>query len=126
TTLAFDGPRCGCGRRGCVEVLHNNAASTAEAARLLGIGLVDLVQVLDLERVVLTGPAVRAAPTVYRNGVEARLTELLPVPHWQRVRVEVSELGDDVVALGAAAEVLGAFYEDPDRGLADHGREARI
>ncbi|MDT7643636.1 MAG: hypothetical protein QOC75_636 [Pseudonocardiales bacterium] len=118
TTLAFDGPRCGCGRRGCVEVLHNNAASTAEAARLLGIGLVDLVQVLDLERVVLTGPAVRAAPAVYRDGVEARLSELLPVPHWQRVRVEVSELGDDVVALGAAAEVLGAFYEDPDRGPA--------
>ena len=118
TTLVFDGPPCGCGRRGCVEVLHNNAASTAEAAGLLGIGLVDLVQVLDLERVVLTGPAVRAAPAVYRDGVQARLLELLPVPRWQRVRVEVSELGDDVVALGAAAEVLGEFYEDPDGGRA--------
>ncbi|MEC3974685.1 ROK family transcriptional regulator [Amycolatopsis sp. H20-H5] len=113
TTLAFDGPRCGCGRRGCVEVLHNAAASTGEAAGLLGIGLADLVQVLDLERVVLAGRAVHAAPDVYREAVEAQLAELLPVPHWQRIRVEVSELGEDVVALGAAAEVLTAFYENP-------------
>ncbi|MCU1650843.1 MAG: regulatory protein ArsR [Pseudonocardia sp.] len=66
TTLAFDGPRCGCGRRGCVEVLHNNAASTAEAARLLGIGLVDLVQVRSA-RSTRTRIAVRLDAYPYRN-----------------------------------------------------------
>ncbi|WP_040405778.1 ROK family transcriptional regulator [Amycolatopsis nigrescens] len=115
TTLAFDGPRCACGRRGCVEVLHNAAAGRgdpAEAARLLGIGLADLVQVLDLERIVLAGRAVRGAPELYRDSVAARLGELLPSPHWQRVRLDLDELGRDLVAAGAAAEVLAGFYED--------------
>ncbi|OLZ59980.1 ROK family transcriptional regulator [Amycolatopsis keratiniphila] len=114
TTLAFDGPRCACGRRGCVEVLHNAAATTEEAAGLLAIGLADLVQVLDLERVVLTGRSVRAAPGVYRDTVAARLRELLPLPHWQRIQVDLDEMGDDVVAFGAAAEVLAGFYESGD------------
>ncbi|MFC9257478.1 ROK family transcriptional regulator [Amycolatopsis thailandensis] len=114
TTLAFDGPRCACGRRGCVEVLHNSAATTEEAAGLLGIGLADLVQVLDLERVVLTGRSVRAEPEVYRDTVSARLAELLPLPHWQRIQVDLDEMGDDVVAFGAAAEVLAGFYDSGD------------
>lgn len=114
TTLAFDGPRCACGRRGCVEVLHNAAATTEEAAGLLAIGLADLVQVLDLERVVLTGRSVRAASEVYRDTVAARLRELLPLPHWQRIQVDLDEMGDDVVAFGAAAEVLAGFYESGD------------
>ncbi len=110
TTLAYDGPRCACGRRGCVEVLHNAAKTTEEAAGLLAIGLADLVQVLDLERVVLTGRSVRAAPESYRDTVTARLRELLPLPHWQRIQVDLDEIGDDVVAFGAAAEVLAGFY----------------
>jgi predicted NBD/HSP70 family sugar kinase len=110
TTIAFDGPRCACGRRGCVEVMHNNAASTQEAAGLLGVGLADLVQVLDLERIVLAGRAVRAAPEIYRDAVTERLRQLLPLPHWQRIQVDLDEMGDDVVAFGAAAEVLAEFY----------------
>lgn len=113
TTIAYDGPHCGCGRRGCVEIMHRSAATPAEAARLLGIGLADLVQVLDLERIVLFGRTVRAAPEVYRDTVAAQLRELLPVPQWQRTEVEVSELGEEAVALGGAFEVLARFYEDP-------------
>lgn len=113
TTLSYDGPRCPCGRRGCVELLHNLAKSPEEAARLLGIGLADLVQVLDLERIVLAGRAVRAAPEVYAQAVAAQLAEQLPAPHWQRIKLDVSELGEDVVAIGAAAEVLSVFYAEP-------------
>jgi predicted NBD/HSP70 family sugar kinase len=113
TTIAYEGPRCACGRRGCVEVMHNSAATTEEAARLLGIGLADLVQVLDLERIVLFGRAVRAAPEVYRDTVAGELRELLPVPHWQRIDVELSTLSEDAVALGGAFEVLAGFYETP-------------
>jgi predicted NBD/HSP70 family sugar kinase len=113
TTLAFDGPRCACGRRGCVEILHNSAKSPEEAAGVLGIGLADLVQVLDLERIVLAGRAVRAAPRVYAEGVARQLAELLPLPQWQRPRLDVSDLGEDVVAIGAAAEVLSVFYAAP-------------
>jgi len=113
TTLAFDGPRCACGRRGCVEILHNSAKSAEEAADMLGIGLADLVQVLDLERIVLAGRAVRATPEVYAEGVARKLAELLPLPQWQRPRLDISDLGEDVVAIGAAAEVLSVFYAAP-------------
>jgi predicted NBD/HSP70 family sugar kinase len=112
-TLAFDGPRCACGRRGCVEVLHNSAKSPDEAASLLGIGLADLVQILDLERIVLAGRAVRAAPRIYADAVAKQLADLLPLPHWQRTRLDISDLGEDIVAIGAAAEVLSAFYAAP-------------
>jgi predicted NBD/HSP70 family sugar kinase len=119
TTLDHAGPRCGCGRRGCVEVLHNAALAAgdpAEAARLLGIGLADLVQILDLERLVLAGRTVQAAPGLYRDTVAALLAESLPVPHWQRIELVVDELGADVVAVGAAAEVLAGFYAEPGPG----------
>jgi predicted NBD/HSP70 family sugar kinase len=113
TTLSFDGPRCPCGRCGCVEVLHNSANSPEQAARLLGIGLADLVQVLDLERIVLAGRVVRATPEVYADAVANQLAEQLPLPHWQRIRLDVSDLGEDIVAIGAAAEVLSLFYAEP-------------
>ncbi|MFD8491947.1 ROK family transcriptional regulator [Amycolatopsis sp. NPDC059657] len=113
TTLAYDGPLCPCGRHGCVEVLHNLAGSQEEAAGLLGIGLADLVQVLDLERIVLAGRAVQAAPEVYAAAVAAKFEELLPLPNWQRIRLDVNTLGEDIVAVGAAAEVLDRFYADP-------------
>ncbi|RJQ88830.1 ROK family transcriptional regulator [Amycolatopsis panacis] len=113
TTITYAGPRCVCGRRGCVEVLHQTAATPRDAARLLGIGLADLVQVLDLERIVLFGRTIRATPEIYRETVAAQLRELLPVPHWQRIDVTVSELDEEAVALGAAFEVLAGFYADP-------------
>jgi predicted NBD/HSP70 family sugar kinase len=116
TTLAHDGPPCACGRRGCVEVLHNTAAASGdheEAARLLGVGLADLVQVLDLERIVLAGRAVRARPRLYLAAVAERVDALPPQPQWQRVGVDVDDVGPDVVAIGAAAEVLAGFYAEP-------------
>jgi hypothetical protein len=70
------------------------------------------VQVLDLERIVLAGRAVRAAPDVYHEAVTARLAEL-PQPDWQRIDVVVDELGEEIVSRGAAAEVLARFYENP-------------
>jgi predicted NBD/HSP70 family sugar kinase len=109
TTLLHDGPLCRCGRRGCLENLHDAAPTPREAARLLGIALADLVQLLDLERIVLAGRAVWSAPEVYRREAVAQLGLL---PTRQRVQVDVDEIGADLVALGAAAEVLDAFYKE--------------
>ncbi len=113
TTIAYDGPSCACGRQGCVEILYKTAPDTETAAGLLGIGLADLVQVLDLERIVLAGRAVRDAPDIYREAVTTRLGELLPLPHWQRIEVVVDTFGEEIVSRGAAAEVLAAFYANP-------------
>ena len=109
TTLLHDGPVCRCGRRGCLENLHDTAPTPREAARLLGVALADLVQLLDLERIVLAGRAVWSAPEVYRREAMAQLGLL---PTRQRVQVDVDEIGADLVALGAAAEVLDAFYKE--------------
>ncbi|HEX4225506.1 MAG TPA: ROK family transcriptional regulator [Pseudonocardiaceae bacterium] len=107
TTLLHDGPVCRCGRRGCLEILHDTAPTPREAARLLGIALADLVQLLDLERIVLAGRAVWAAPDTYRREAIAQLGLL---PTRQRVQVDIDDIGIDLVALGAAAEVLAEFY----------------
>jgi predicted NBD/HSP70 family sugar kinase len=107
TTLLHDGPVCRCGRRGCLEILHDTAPTPREAARLLGIALADLVQLLDLERIVLAGRAVWASPEVYRREAIAQLGLL---PTRQRVGVDIDDIGVDLVALGAAAEVLADFY----------------
>ena len=113
TTLAHDGPPCRCGRHGCLEVLHHSATNQQEAARLLGIGLANLVQLLDLERIVLAGRAVLAAPELYRRQTRAQLATLPPAPHRPRVHVDIDHLGPDLVALGAATELLHTFYTDP-------------
>jgi predicted NBD/HSP70 family sugar kinase len=108
TTLQHDGPLCRCGRRGCLENLHDTAPTPREAARLLGIALADLVQLLDLERIVLAGRAVWAQPEVYRREAIAQLGSL---PTRQRVQVDIDDIGADLVAVGAAAEVLARLYQ---------------
>lgn len=113
TTIAYDGPVCACGRRGCVEIMAKQAPDTRTAAGFLGIGLADLVQVLDLERIVLAGRAVRDEPGTYRDAVSERLEELLPLPHWQRIEVVEDAFGEEIVTRGAAAEVLASYYANP-------------
>jgi predicted NBD/HSP70 family sugar kinase len=109
TTLLHDGPVCRCGRRGCLEILHDTAPTRREAARLLGIALADLVQLLDLERIVLAGRAVWASPDLYRREAIGQLGLL---PTRQRVQVDIDDIGVDLVALGAAAEVLARLYDN--------------
>ncbi|MFF3318116.1 ROK family protein [Streptomyces sp. NPDC003035] len=71
-TVQLDGPPCECGGRGCLEVLCLAAVARGdlpEAARILGAGAVNLVRLLDIDRVVLGGRAVSAAPEVFAHGV---------------------------------------------------------
>ncbi|MFD4376309.1 ROK family protein [Streptomyces sp. NPDC058486] len=109
-TVQLDGPPCGCGARGCLEVLCLAAVARGElpeAARILGTGAANLVRLLDIDRVLLGGRVVLGAPGVFADGVSAVLAGLrLPVP------VEVADAphaAPHAVALGAAhAVALGA------------------
>ncbi|MFE5481924.1 ROK family protein [Streptomyces sp. NPDC056527] len=77
-TVQLDGPPCGCGGRGCLEVLCLAAVARGdlpEAARILGTGAMNLVRLLDIDRVVLGGRAVTAAPEVFVHGVGAVLAD---------------------------------------------------
>ncbi|MFB7366095.1 ROK family transcriptional regulator [Streptomyces hydrogenans] len=116
-TVQLDGPPCGCGARGCLEVLCLAAVARGElpeAARILGTGAANLVRLLDIDRVLLGGRVVRGAPGVFADGVTAVLAGLrLPTP------VEVTDV-PDAVALGAAQLVLAPFFGlAPPRGSSE-------
>ncbi|MFB6581370.1 ROK family protein [Streptomyces sp. NPDC056402] len=74
--ILLDGPPCRCGARGCMEVLCLEAVARgdlSEAARILGEGAANLVALLDVDRVLLGGRVVEAAPEVFVAGVGAVL-----------------------------------------------------
>lgn len=106
-TVQLDGPPCGCGGRGCLEVLCLGALARgdqAEAARVLGTGAANLVRLLDIERVLLGGRAVLAAPETYARGAREVLKGLgLPAD------VAVAT-GAYAVAEGAAQLILAPLF----------------
>lgn len=102
--VQLDGPRCKCGKRGCLEALCLAAVAsgdTAGAARLLGVGAANLVALLDVDRIVLGGRTVLADPRVFLDGVGAALG---PVP------VGLAAAGAHAVAEGAALLALAPLF----------------
>ncbi|MFJ9316601.1 ROK family protein [Pimelobacter simplex] len=111
-----DGPRCGCGRPGCLETYlavprlrrelaaGDPAAVLADAGARLGQVLAPVVATLNLGEVVLSGPADLVEPLaeVAERVVRERV---LPVSAQQFV-VRPSPLGDDGVLVGATGVVL--------------------
>ncbi|MEU0333147.1 ROK family transcriptional regulator [Streptomyces sp. NPDC006193] len=113
--LQLDGPLCECGDRGCVEALCLAAVArgeTAEAARVLGVAAGNLVGLLDIDRVLLGGRTVAAAPEAYARGVAEVLRARArregsggePVP------VRVAPRGERAVAEGAAQLLLAPLF----------------
>ncbi|WP_369144435.1 ROK family protein [Streptomyces sp. R44] len=106
-TVQLDGPPCGCGGRGCLEVLCLAAVARgelAEAARILGTGAANLVRLLDIDQVLLGGRVVLAAPEVFAEGVRKVLGGLgLTAP------VGLAT-GRDAVAEGAAWLTLAPVF----------------
>ncbi|WP_333774530.1 ROK family transcriptional regulator [Streptomyces sp. IBSBF 3136] len=117
--LQLDGPPCGCGNRGCVEVLCLSAVSrgeVGEAARVLGVGAGNLVGLLDIDLVLLGGRTVAAAPDTYVRGVaevlDARARrEGIPDA---TVPVRVAPGGERLVAEGAAQLLLAPLFGRSD------------
>ncbi|MGW9449834.1 ROK family transcriptional regulator [Streptomyces sp. NPDC055632] len=106
-TVQLDGPPCGCGGRGCLEVLCLAEVARGEpagAARILGAGAANLVRLLDIDQVLLGGRAVLAAPEVFADGVRDVLAGLgLTAP----VGVVAER---DAVAEGAAWLILAPVF----------------
>ncbi|WP_433204134.1 ROK family protein [Dactylosporangium sp. CS-047395] len=116
TVVQFDGPPCVCGRHGCLEVLHDTAVAAGDvprAARLLGVGVVNLLQTTDVDHVVLAGADLLRHREVYVDAVSAAVRRDVPRADWLTVSVSVSALGPDVIAAGAAMQVLNAAYGPP-------------
>ncbi|MEU3838959.1 ROK family transcriptional regulator [Streptomyces sp. NPDC028635] len=113
--IQLDGPVCGCGDRGCIEVLCLGAVrrgDTAEAARVLGAGAANLVGLLDIDGVLLGGRVVAGAPETFVRGVAAVLRERA---HREgtpggAVPVRIAGGGEWGVAAGAGHLVLGRLF----------------
>ncbi|MGW6687777.1 ROK family transcriptional regulator [Streptomyces sp. NPDC054961] len=113
--LRLDGPPCRCGGRGCAEVLCLEAVAQGrleEAARIVGEAAANLVALLDVDRVLLGGRVVEAAPGVFLDGVRAvvgkrSLALPLSLADGEGVRVDLAEVG---VAEGAAELVLAPVF----------------
>jgi predicted NBD/HSP70 family sugar kinase len=104
--VQLDGPLCKCGNRGCLEALCLAAVDrgdAAGAARLLGVGAANLVALLDIDRVVIGGRTVQAAPDAFRAGVAEVLAD-------RGRRVPVAVAPPLAVAEGAALLVLAPFF----------------
>ncbi|MGW0414693.1 ROK family transcriptional regulator [Streptomyces collinus] len=117
--LQLDGPACGCGNRGCVEVLCLSAVGrgeVGEAARVLGVGAGNLVGLLDIDLVLLGGRTVAAAPDAYVRGVADVLdgrARREGVPGGT-VPVRVAPGGEQLVAEGAAQLLLAPLFGRSD------------
>lgn len=116
TVVQLDGPRCVCGRHGCLEILHDRAVAAGDvplAARVLATGVVNLLQTTDVDHVVLAGADLFAHAPVYLAAVEEAVRTQVPRADWLTASVTLSSLGEDVIAAGAAMQVLNAAYGRP-------------
>ncbi|MEU0074248.1 ROK family transcriptional regulator [Streptomyces sp. NPDC006332] len=112
--IQLDGPVCGCGNRGCVEVLCLGAVARgelAEAARVLGEGAANLVGLLDIDLVLLGGRTVAADPSSFVRGVAAVLdARARRAGGREGVPVRVASGGVRGVAEGAAQLLLAPLF----------------
>jgi glucokinase len=126
-TIDPEGPRCGCGNRGCVEALARagvlielagkdsaeevyraaaegdgeSMAAIETVARALGIGLANVVTLIGPDRIVIGGGIAEAGELVLgpiRQAIKERVT-LVPT---DRIDVVPAELGKWAGAHGAA------------------------
>ena len=126
-TLEPDGPLCGCGNRGCLEAFARAdriaaacGTATAEAAmeaaragnpraiaglalvgRYLGIGIANMIVVVNPD-VVVIGGGISAAFDLLRGPIEAELPERVHTTSLELVRLVPAELGTWAGAIGAA------------------------
>ena len=83
------------------------------AAQVLATIVVDIVRLVDVDRVVLGGRTVYAHHESSMNAIRAALAEGLHAEPWVHVEVMLSTRGTDLIAVGAACEVLEHEYGNP-------------
>lgn len=112
TSIDRHGAQCMCGRRGCLNTTSSGTAIEAghcpdEAARCLGFGLANAVQLLNPELVVLGGGVTERGDSFVRRVAETMNREVFPEA---RCAVERSVVGYEAAVVGAglsARQVVG-------------------
>jgi len=116
TVVRLDGEPCTCGRRGCAQAEHQAALAVGDdalAARIIASIVLDLVRLVDVDRIVLGGRTVHAHHGRTMDAIRESLEAGLHGEPWQHVEVMLSTRGTDLIAVGAACEVLEHEYGIP-------------
>ncbi len=116
TVVRLDGLPCPCGRRGCAQEEYLAAAAAGDqalAARVLASVVLDLVRLVDVDRVVLGGRSVYTHHRATMEAVRRALDEGLRAEARVHVEVLLSTRGVDLIAAGAACQVLEHEYGLP-------------
>ncbi|GAA0517227.1 sugar kinase [Paractinoplanes deccanensis] len=79
-----------------------------EAASYLSVAVTSMVNLLDLSRIVLTGPGVAVAGSIYARRLRAHLARTAHARGRHEVQVELSAQPRNAAAIGAAALVVQA------------------
>ena len=95
--IELDGPRCGCGNRGCVEAF----AAVREAVGRLAVGIANLVTVLWPERVVVGGGVAAAGDQLF-GPLRAAVAAAAPLVDPASYTIVPAALGPGAGAIGAA------------------------
>jgi len=114
--VQMDGRPCECGRRGCAQSEYLAALAREDpehAARVLATVVLDLVRLVDVDRVVLGGRSVYAHHQVTMEAVRRALDDGLRAEARVHVEVLLSTRGVDLIAVGAACQVLEDEYGLP-------------
>lgn len=112
------GPPCPCGSRGCLETFASvpaieaaaradgdMVAASLQAAEQLGVALAAIVAVLDLDRILVTGPAGIVGKEFCKAADASMRARCLQAAAGE-VTVECTSRGSDIVLHGAARLVL--------------------
>jgi predicted NBD/HSP70 family sugar kinase len=81
-------------------------AILVEAAQMLAVALISVTNILDLERIVLTGPALDHVGQLFADTVGAELRERAFARNVHPTEVRVAESARDAAAVGAATLII--------------------
>ena len=140
-----DGPRCGCGARGCLEqyagrdVIMRGAGlpldtpvedllaaaarpgrarrSLVSAADAIGVAVSTTLNLVDVERVVLGGVYARLFDHL-RDGITAQVSERVLAARWSPVTIGPAMAGPGASLTGAGLRVLDDVVADPAAWIA--------
>lgn len=114
--VRMGGAPCPCGRRGCAQAEYLAALEGDDAegaAQVLATVVLNLVRLVDVDRVVLGGRSVYAHHATTMEAIRQSLDEGLRSEAQMHVEVLLSTRGVDLIAAGAACEVLEHEYGLP-------------
>lgn len=97
----------------CQEAAAGDRAAGAvldRGADLVGLAATSLVNLLDLDRLILGGRGLRFAGERFRDAIDRAVNNRTIARHLRWTRVELSVIGEDAGAIGAASLVLDSAY----------------